>query len=131
MKNQDPSPLRQELSQLLKELEDLTALFKRKSPLWKGTVYTLRRKCGRPNCRCAKGELHETTVLSDRSGRQSRTIPLKGNDVNRFRSITQRYRRVRTARARVATISKRILAIIDQLTEIRLEEGHEKHKKRK
>jgi hypothetical protein len=31
----------------------------------RGSVVTHRRRCGKPNCRCATGEeLHESTVLS-------------------------------------------------------------------
>jgi hypothetical protein len=131
MAHKNPSPLRQELNQLLAELEEIAALFARSTPLWKGTVYVLRRRCGKPNCRCTEGELHETTVLSDRSGKRPRTIPLEGNDINRFRSMTQRYRRVRSARARVTKMTKRILCIVDQLTDIRLKEGQKKYKKRK
>ena len=33
--------------------------------LVRGSVVTHRRRCGKPNCRCADGEaLHESTVLS-------------------------------------------------------------------
>jgi hypothetical protein len=30
----------------------------------RGSLITLRRKCGRPGCRCARGALHETPALS-------------------------------------------------------------------
>jgi hypothetical protein len=29
-----------------------------------GSFYLLRRKCGKPNCRCATGQLHPTRVLT-------------------------------------------------------------------
>ena len=30
----------------------------------RGSVIVHRRGCGKPNCRCAAGDLHEATVLS-------------------------------------------------------------------
>ena len=30
----------------------------------RGSVVVHRRRCGKPNCRCAGGDLHEATVLS-------------------------------------------------------------------
>ena len=32
--------------------------------LIRGSVVVHRRRCGKPNCRCAAGDLHEATVLS-------------------------------------------------------------------
>lgn len=129
MAHKDPSYLRKELDELLRELGTLVRTFTPRSSLWAGNVYVLRRRCGRPNCHCVEGELHEATVLSDRSGDSPRTIALKGNDIERFRRMTQKYGKVRKARARVTKINKRILLIVDELTDIRLKEG-QKQKKR-
>ena len=43
----------------------------------KGTTYVLRNTCGKPNCKCARGEKHETLYVarSRRGKRQARTIP--------------------------------------------------------
>jgi len=30
----------------------------------RGSVVVHRRRCGKPNCRCAAGDLYEATVLS-------------------------------------------------------------------
>ena len=30
----------------------------RAQPMVQGSFYLLRRKCGKPNCRCASGQLH-------------------------------------------------------------------------
>ena len=51
----------------------------------KGSVYTLRRKCGKATCACARGALHETVVVSwSEAGRTrlqqtvDRLLPLTG-----------------------------------------------------
>jgi len=129
MSRRKPESLRQELDQLLGELGRLARTFTSRSPLWEGNVYLLRRRCGRPNCHCAEGDLHTTPVLSDRTGASPRTVTLKGKDVERFRQMTESYRRFREARAQVTKITKRILHIVDQLGNIRLKQGL-KHRKR-
>ena len=41
----------------------------------RGSVVTHRRRCGKPNCRCADGEaLHESTVLSYSEGGRTRFV---------------------------------------------------------
>ena len=61
--------------------------------LVRGSVVTHRRRCGKPNCRCADGEaLHETTVLSYSEGGRSRLLRLPADQVAAVRAATERYR---------------------------------------
>ncbi len=129
-KHADPSVLRHELGQLTKEVSRLVELFTHRDPLWEGNVYVLRRRCGKPTCHCAQGELHASTVLADRSGRARRTIPLRSVDIDFFQPMTKAYGRFRDARARLTKLHKRMLQIIDLLGEARLAEGRQKEKKR-
>ena len=131
MSSKKASALRQELDQLLCEIEQLGNTFSSRKPMWEGNVYVLRRRCGRPNCHCVDGKMHETTVLSDRSENSPRTITLKGPDIDRFQRMTEQYTKFRKARARVTKITKRILILIDKLAEIRLKEGKKKKHKKK
>lgn len=126
----DPGTLRHELGQLIKEIFRLGDVFTHRGPLWEGNVYILRRRCGKPTCHCAEGELHAATVLADRSGAVRRTVPLRGADVDFFQPMTKAYGRFRDARARLTKIHKRMLQIIDLLGEVRLAEGRQKEKKR-
>ena len=130
-KARNPSVLRQELGALLEELDGLQGLFTSRAPLWKGNVYLMRRRCGRPQCHCAEGSLHEAVVLSDRSGDKPRTMILKPEDVDRFQRMTRCYSRYRRARARVVKIARRLVHIIDALGDIRLQEGQKGREKRK
>jgi hypothetical protein len=59
----------------------------------RGSVVVQRRRCGKPNCRCAGGQqLHETTVLSYSEGGRSRTLILDPGDVKAVRAAVERYR---------------------------------------
>lgn len=61
--------------------------------LVRGSVVTHRRRCGKPNCRCADGEaLHESTVLSYSEGGRSRLLRLPTDQVAAVRASTKRYR---------------------------------------
>ncbi|MGH8996392.1 MAG: DUF6788 family protein [Acidimicrobiales bacterium] len=67
--------------------------------LTRGTVVVQRRRCGKPNCRCADGQaLHESVVLSYSQGGRSRTVMLDPADVASVRAATERYR---AAQARI------------------------------
>lgn len=59
----------------------------------RGSVVTHRRRCGKPNCRCAAGEdLHESTVLSYSSGGRTRLVMLPADQVPAVRAAVERYR---------------------------------------
>ena len=60
------SALRQRLLELHGPGSEELAPFLSDRPMVKGTVYTLRRKCSKPSCRCTTGQKHETTVLTAR-----------------------------------------------------------------
>jgi hypothetical protein len=65
----------------------------------RGTVVVQRRRCGKPNCRCADGQsLHESVVLSYSQGGRSRTVMLDPAEVAAVRAATERYR---AAQARI------------------------------
>jgi hypothetical protein len=59
----------------------------------RGSVVTHRRRCGKPNCRCASGEsLHETVVLSYSEAGHTRFVTLPADEVKAVRSAVERYR---------------------------------------
>lgn len=59
----------------------------------RGTVLTHRRRCGKPNCRCATGEaLHESVVLSYSEGSRTKFLMLPVAEVEKVRAATERFR---------------------------------------
>jgi len=52
------SRLRQSLLRLADEIQGLVEPFFSDRPVIKGTVYELKRRCGKSGCKCARGELH-------------------------------------------------------------------------
>ena len=84
-------------------------------PLLKGSVYRLKRKCGRPSCRCARGQLHATMVLSWSQDGRTRLRVIPKNQVTPLQALTQRYRQVRRVRARLVKIHAQVRRLIDRL----------------
>jgi hypothetical protein len=59
----------------------------------RGSVVVHRRRCGKPNCRCADGEtLHETTVLSYSEAGRTRFVMLPADQVAAVTAAAERYR---------------------------------------
>ena len=116
------SRLRQALRSLIRELEASLEVAFRRSPLVKGNVYELARKCGKPNCICTRGQLHRSMVLSWSEGGKSRLFSIPPERVGELKEKSEEYLRVRRARARVTEICREILAVLDQMEKLRREE---------
>lgn len=58
----------------------------------RGSLITMRRKCGKPTCRCAAGELHEGPALSVSVSGKSITITLAPAEVPLVKAALERYR---------------------------------------
>lgn len=116
------SRLRQELRRLLADLEDSMAVVFGRAPLVKGSVYEIARKCGKPSCACARGQLHRSTVLSwsDRGKTRLKSVPSQKLAELRYKS--KEYQRFRQARAQVSVICRKILSVIDHIEMLRREE---------
>jgi len=112
---------------LADEIPGLVQCAVERPPLWRGLVHDVKRKCGKPNCRCTRGELHVSTVLADRSGQRLRNLTLAGKPLALFTKMTEEYRQVRQARARLIKITREMLSLFDQLEELRREVAVKRH----
>jgi hypothetical protein len=114
------SRLRQQIWQTYRAMARTLRALQREPPMVPGSLYLLRRKCGKPNCRCARGELHATWVLTRSESGQSRLYPVPQEQRGRLRSLTREYRLWQLARARLVKQSAALVAGMDQLAEARL-----------
>lgn len=121
--NQKLSQLRSKLQRTQQEIEQLLSDFQGRLPLLPASLYTLQRRCGKESCRCARGQLHATTVLSYRGGEKPQTITPSAAYLEDLKQITDEYRRVRQARARLVRLQRQLLAIVDQMQELRVAQG--------
>lgn len=61
-----------------------------------GSLITLRRKCGKANCRCATGTPHESPALSYSVAGRTRILTLAAEEVAEVAAAVGRYRRMVT-----------------------------------
>lgn len=115
------SRLRGALQSSLKELEAVLQVAFERSALVKGNVYELARKCGKPSCGCAEGQLHRSMVLSWSHQGKTRLLTIPPEKLDRLRSGSERYLEYRRARARAGEIFKQILKLLDQIEALRRE----------
>jgi len=116
-----------EASRLRRQLLDTTDELRRQlelvldehGPLIRGTLGTRARVCGKPTCRCAQGELHESKYLTASDGGQTRQVHVPAADEVRVAQGVQRYRRFQQARRafaeHLAGLTRRQLELVDAL----------------
>jgi hypothetical protein len=116
------SRLRSALQGCLTDLRRVVEVIFGRSPLVKGNVYELARKCGKPNCTCTRGELHRSMVLTWSEEGKSRLLSIPSERVVEVKKKSEEYLRFRRARARVTEIHREILTLMDRIEKLRREE---------
>jgi len=122
MDKQKFSRLRQSLVQLCNEIRKLTNPFLSDLPVIKGSVYELKRKCGKAGCKCAQGELHCRMVVSASEKGKTRLRVIPSGFLVEVQGKVRRYQELRQARARLVEVHKKMLQVMDEMEAMRREE---------
>ena len=125
----DLSTLRTQLRDTQQQLLALLDGFLGREPLLPGSLYTLRRRCGKPNCRCAHGELHASTVLSYRGQGRPQNITPPPEQLAAVRTLTDDYRRFRQARTKLLRLQRQMLTLLDRIEAARVRQGEREFQK--
>jgi hypothetical protein len=116
------SRLRQSLVHLVSEMKQLVEPFFSDRPVIKGTVYELRRRCGKPGCKCAQGELHARMVVSASEKGKTRLRVIPRGFLVEAQQRVGRYQQLRQIRARLVAIHREMLRVLDEMEAMRREE---------
>jgi hypothetical protein len=123
MQTQNLSTLRKRLLELHGAGSEELAPFLSDRPMVKGTVYTLRRKCSKPSCRCATGQKHEMTALTASVDGKKRLWSVPSDRLEELRDRTEVYRQFRKARAHLIKRQQKrqqeMLRVIDAIAKAR------------
>jgi len=116
-----PDPSR--LKQLIREVEEsrlayVQDILQEQGPLRSGSLVTLRRKCGKPNCRCATGEGHPATYLSTKQSGKTRMVYLSAICLKTVVQQARNYRRLRKNRTALVKLARQSLQHIDRLQDM-------------
>ena len=88
----------------------------------RGSLITLKRRCGKSTCHCARNEPHATPALSYSVGGSTKMLTLRPEDLPKVKAALARYRRAQ------AELKKRAL---HGLTVLRARIEHEKASRRR
>ncbi len=123
------SQLRQSLDRLANEIRQIVEPFFSDKPVIKGSVYELKTKCGKPECKCAKGQLHHRMVLSASEKGKTKLRAIPRGFLVEVQSKARCYQELRRARVRLIEVHKKILKVIDEMEAMRREEMPASRKK--
>ena len=76
----------------------------------RGSLLCLRRKCGKANCRCLRGQPHASPALSYSQGGQTKILTLPPGQLPGVRAALKRYRQAVRGIERQADAGLRQLA---------------------
>ena len=124
------SQLRRTLLHQASEIKGLVEPFFSDRSVIKGTVYELRRRCGKPGCKCARGEMHARMVVSASEGGKTRLQVIPRGFLVEVQGKVRRYQELRRVRARLGEIYRKMLRVMDQMEAMRREELSRSGKRR-
>ena len=116
------SQLRQSLRSLTNEIRQVSEPFFSDKPVIKGSVYELKTKCGKPGCKCAKGQLHHRMVVSASEKGKTKLRAIPHGVLVEVQTKVRRYQDLRGARTKVVEVNKKILQVLDEMEVMRREE---------
>ena len=123
------SQLRQSLSGLSNEIRRIVEPFFSDKPVIKGSVYELKTKCGKPGCKCTKGQLHPRMVLSASEKGKTKLRAIPHGFLVEVQTKVRCYQELRRARVRLVEEHKKILKIMDEMEAMRREQMPASRKK--
>ncbi len=116
------SRLRQSLRRLSDEARKLIEPSFSHKPVIKGSVYELKRKCGKPGCKCAQGELHSRMVLSASERGKTRLRVIPHGFLVEVQIKVRRYQELRRARSRLVEMHRKMIRVMDEMEAMRREQ---------
>jgi hypothetical protein len=121
MKKAELSKRRRRLWQLWRTAERLVRRMQRTEAMCPGSLYLLRRRCGKPTCRCQQGALHATWVVTRSEAGRVRLYRVPEPERAAVRRLTACYREWQRARAALVKSMRELLRQLDALAEGRLQ----------
>jgi len=92
-------------------------------PLIDGSLVVIRRRCGTPNCRCAKGHKHPAHYLTRKVGGKTESLYIPVDLVKDVRTWHNEYRRLKRL---VAEICERQRQVVRRFNTERRRRGRRK-----
>jgi hypothetical protein len=102
MRNESIATLESRRQALLKRLAEV-------GPLVQGSYCTVKVKCGKPGCRCSRGEPHQACVLTRKVRGKTVTTHVPRDLRSEVEAWASQYRQVMTLIRDISALSERII----------------------
>jgi len=113
--NMDISKLRQRVYRLDQRRRKLQGYLLKPRKMIRGSLYEIYRKCGNPNCKCARGEKHQGKYLSVKKKGKTKMTYVRRGDEKWVTTQANNYRRYQKWMADVRKINKEIFEILKKI----------------
>lgn len=81
----------------------------RVGPVLQGTITSIGVKCGNPNCRCTRGEKHESNVLTKKVRGRTKSLYVPSGMLEDARKWTAEFRKAKKLLKEISDCSEEIL----------------------
>lgn len=126
----DSSKLRQQIWHLDEQRRNLLRQVLRPFPMVSGSLFQMRRQCGNPRCKCARGELHASWYLSRRQEGKTKLTYIGRVVTDWLQKRVGRYQRHQKRLAAIRKIDAAISRGLNKLRDERLQSFEQAHKER-
>lgn len=110
------SRLRRRLLDATRRIQaEIERLVRERGPLMRGTFGIRARRCGGANCRCTRGELHESKYVAASDGGRLRQVHVPVHEEAEVEAATTRYRGFGQVRGRLKELHQHQLDLVDKL----------------
>ena len=114
----DASSARQALRRIAEQLpKRVDAALGVRGEVMAASLSKTHKVCGKPNCKCARGEKHEVYQLSWTENGRRRSTHIRRDELARVRAAVERYRRLRQSRAELLKLASEAASLMDALVE--------------
>ena len=123
----DISRLRQKISLLRTQRAGFEDKALRSQAMVRGSLLELMRKCGKPGCKCQRGELHGPNFYLSlpKPGKRSRMLPVPPDKVKMLKSLNLHYHDFQHALTEIRRLNEETESLLLAIREeqLRLGEG--------
>lgn len=121
MNKAEMSRQRRRLWQVWRTAKRLVRRMQQAEAMCPGSLYLLRRRCGKPSCRCRQGTLHTVWVVTRSEEGRVKLYRVPEKQRAEVRRLTTAYRDWQRARAALVKLNAELLLQLDELAERRLQ----------
>lgn len=116
--NADASAARQALRRIAEQLpKRVERALGVRAEVMAASLSKTYKVCGKPNCKCARGDKHEVYQLSWTENGRRRSTHIRRDELAKVRAAVERYRRLRQSRAELLKLASEAASLMDALVE--------------